>query len=60
MIETTLTFAENMNPLVTFGVGVALGILTDEAGRAMFKKMANDRLDDVLGDVGDDEKSDEK
>ena len=54
MIELiTETVTQNIDPLSLF-IGLALGVLADEAGRAMFKRMANERLDQILGPRDDD------
>lgn len=42
------TIVQNIDPLSLF-IGLTFGVLGDEAGRAMFKRMANERLDQILG-----------
>ena len=54
----TEAVAQNIDPLSLF-IGLAFGVLADEAGRAMFKRMANERLDQILG-PRDDDSRDEK
>lgn len=50
MIEViTNAIAENVDPLSVF-IGLAFGVAADEAGRKMLRNMANERLDQILGE----------
>ena len=49
MIDTIVnTVTNNVEPL-SFVIGLAFGVLADEAGRKMFRKMADERINQVLG-----------
>ena len=53
MIDTvTTTIVETIDPL-SLMIGLAFGVAADEAGRAMLRRMADERLNQILGNPHD-------
>ena len=49
MIDTVVnTVTDNIDPL-SFVIGLAFGVLADEAGRKVFRKMVDNRINQMLG-----------
>ena len=50
MISTLTTLLSEVHPLILLGVGIAIGIATDEGGRALLRNFTQDNVDNILNE----------